>query len=172
MKDIRDPKSNTEESVHFGKRVLYTEEFLQVWKSLPLQKQRIVRKKVGLLLANPGHPSLKVHRLRRADSEVWECFLIGSFPHRLLFQRQGDKILLVHMGNRVTRTSTTPPTNEPIPGRRAVAQITESAKAPHTAQPQKSNREDFVVADGEKVLTAFLESEPQYENLYRRLADI
>jgi hypothetical protein len=45
-------------------------------------------------------------------------------------------------------------------------------KAPHTAQPQKSYQEDFVVASTEKVMTAFLESEPQYENLYRRLADI
>ena len=45
-------------------------------------------------------------------------------------------------------------------------------KAPHTAQPQKSHQEDFVVASTEKVMIAFLESEPQYENLYRRLADI
>ena len=43
---------------------------------------------------------------------------------------------------------------------------------PLLTQPQKSYQEDFVVASTEKVMTAFLESEPQYENLYRRLADI
>ena len=99
MKDAQDSKDNTQGTVNFGKRVLYTEEFLQVWRGLPLQKQQIVRKKVRLLIANPGHPSLKVHRLKRTDSEVWECYLIRRFPHRLLFQRQGDKILLVQMGS-------------------------------------------------------------------------
>lgn len=99
MKDAQDSKDNTQGTVNFGKRVLYTEEFLQVWRGLPLQKQQIVRKKVRLLIANPGHPSLKVHRLKRADSEVWECYLIRRFPHRLLFQRQGDNILLVQMGS-------------------------------------------------------------------------
>jgi mRNA-degrading endonuclease RelE of RelBE toxin-antitoxin system len=98
MKNAQEPNGSTQKAVHFGERVLYTEEFFQVWQSLPSQKQRIVRKKVGLLIANPGHPSLKVHRLKRADSEVWECYLINSFPQRLLFQRQGYKILLVQMG--------------------------------------------------------------------------
>jgi mRNA-degrading endonuclease RelE of RelBE toxin-antitoxin system len=100
MNDPQDSKDNTQETVvNFGERVLYTEEFLQVWQSLPPQKQRIVRSKVELLIANPGHRSLKVHRLKRADSEVWECYLINRFPHRLLFQRHDDKILLVQMGS-------------------------------------------------------------------------
>jgi mRNA-degrading endonuclease RelE of RelBE toxin-antitoxin system len=100
MKDAQDPGIGTqEEAVTFGEKVQYTEEFLQVWRSLPHQKQRIVRKKLELLVANPRHRSLKVHRLQRADSEVWECYLIDSYPHRLLFQYQDDKILLVQMGS-------------------------------------------------------------------------
>jgi mRNA-degrading endonuclease RelE of RelBE toxin-antitoxin system len=98
MKDAQDPKDNTQKAVYFGEGVLYTEEFFQMWQSLSPQKQQIVQNKVRLLVANPSHPSLKVHRLKRADSEVWECYLINSFPQRLLFQRQGDKILLVQMG--------------------------------------------------------------------------
>ena len=98
MKDARDSKGDTQKVVSFGKSVLYTDEFLQVWWSLSSQKQRIIEQKVRLLIANPGHPSLKVHRLKRADGDVWECYLIRRFPHRLLFQRQGDKILLVQMG--------------------------------------------------------------------------
>jgi hypothetical protein len=98
MEDGQGSKGDTQAFVNFGEMVVYTEEFLQMWQRLSPQKQRIVRKKVGLLIANPGHPSLKVHRLKRADSEVWECYLINSFPQRLLFQRQGNKILLVQMG--------------------------------------------------------------------------
>ena len=98
MKDAQDSKGDTQQALNFGKSVLYTNEFLRVWWSLSTQKQRIIGQKVKLLLTNPGHPSLKVHRLKRADSEVWECYLIRRFPHRLLFQRQGDKILLVQMG--------------------------------------------------------------------------
>ena len=46
-------------------------------------------------------------------------------------------------------------------------------RVPHTKDfSQNSYQEDFVVASTEKIMAAFLESEPQYENLYRRLADI
>ncbi len=99
VKDMQDPKGGTQESINFGERVVYTEEFLRVWQNLPAQKQQIVRKKVELLIVNPRHHSLKAHRLKRADSDVWECYLSNRFPHRLLFRYQGDKILLVQMGS-------------------------------------------------------------------------
>jgi nucleoside phosphorylase/mRNA-degrading endonuclease RelE of RelBE toxin-antitoxin system len=98
-KEAQRPRGNSQEVVNFGERVLYTEEFLQVWRNLPPQKQQIVRQKVGLLITNPRHHSLKAHRLKRADGELWECYLIRRFPHRLLFRYQGDKILLVQMGS-------------------------------------------------------------------------
>ena len=69
-------------------------------------------------------------------------------------------------------TSSTPATNALIAGRGTAIHITESATAPHIAQSQESHREAPIVASTEKVLVAFLESEPQYEHLYRRLADI
>ena len=99
MKDANEPQKDGHEAVNFGEKVLYTEAFLLVWRGLPPQKQRIVRKKVALLVANARHPSLKVHRLLRAENDVWECYLIDSWPHRLLFQYQGDTILLVQMGS-------------------------------------------------------------------------
>ena len=99
MNTAQELKSGTQEAVTFGEKVVYTEEFLQAWQDLPSQKQQIIRNKVGLLIANPRQHSHKVHRLKRADSDVWECYLIRRFPHRLLFQRQGDKILLVQMGS-------------------------------------------------------------------------
>jgi mRNA-degrading endonuclease YafQ of YafQ-DinJ toxin-antitoxin module len=109
MEDGQNSKGDARRMLNFGDRVVYTEEFLQVWQHLSRQKQRIVRKKIALLVADPRHPSLKVHRLKRANSEVWECYLIDSFPQRLLFQRQGDKILLVRMGGHhvVDRCHTT-----------------------------------------------------------------
>ncbi len=152
MKDAQDLKSDTQGVVHFGERILYTKEFLQVWQSLPPQKQGIVLKKVSLLMENPDHRSLKVRHLQ---GNLYECYLMDSPPYRLWFEHQGDKIILVQIVARNTATHRT-----------------ESPKAPHTAQPQKPYQEDFVVASTEKVMTAFLESEPQYENLYRRLADI
>jgi len=64
--------------------------------------------------------------------------------------------------------SATPATNDLIVGRDTAIHITESTREPYATQTQ----EGFVVASPEKVWTAFLESEPQYEHIYRRLADI
>lgn len=99
MKDAHCTDLSLQRTGLFGDQVLYTEEFLTVWFKLPSQKQRIIHKKVDLLVTNPRHPSLQVHRLKRADRAVWDCYLIDSWPHRLLFMYLEGKILLVQMGS-------------------------------------------------------------------------
>jgi hypothetical protein len=144
------------DTANFGERVLYTEEFLQEWRNLPYQQQQIIQKRVGLLIANPDLRSLNVRRLQ--GKNLYECYLMSNPPYRLWFARQGNEIILMHMGRRLARNT--------------AIHRTESAKAPDSAQPQESFREDFIIASAEKAMTAFLESEPHYENLYRRLADM
>jgi mRNA-degrading endonuclease YafQ of YafQ-DinJ toxin-antitoxin module len=98
MKKKRPRHRSTHTPVYFGPNVIYTEEFLHRWECLPLQKQEIVRKKVALLATNPAHPSLKTHRLKQANTETWECYLINSYPHRLLYQIQEQNIRLIALG--------------------------------------------------------------------------
>jgi mRNA-degrading endonuclease RelE of RelBE toxin-antitoxin system len=161
---------DTQEVVNFGERVLYTEEFLQAWRELSHQKQQIVRKKVDLLIANPDHCSLK---MRHLQGNLYE-YLMDTLPYRLWFGLQGNKIILVRIGSRLVANETSIATaiDDLRAARNTAVHRTEPVKVPDIAQPQKSYREDFIVASEEKVMTAFLESEPQFENLYRRLADI
>jgi len=160
---------DTQDTVNFGERVLYTEEFLQEWRNLPSQKQQIVQKKVGLLIANPDHRSFKVRRLQ--GKNLYKCYLMGNSPYRLWYVLQGNEIILVHIGIHlvIDEASIDMAIDALRVARNAAMHRTESAKASDSAQPQESFREDFIVASAE---TAFVESEPHYENLYRRLADM
>ena len=99
MNEANEPKNTMQDEPDFGETIECSAEFLRVWRCLPPQKKRIVTRKIALLAENPRHPSLRSHQLLRADSETWECYLIDSFPHRLLYQYRETKILLVEIGS-------------------------------------------------------------------------
>ncbi len=84
------------EILDFGIQVTPTNKFIRDWHTLTPQMQRLVKTKVELLTANPRHPSLKVHRLRRLKGLVWECYI--SNTHRLLYQQQQGQLYLYSLG--------------------------------------------------------------------------
>jgi mRNA interferase RelE/StbE len=74
-----------------------TPAFQQNWQQLAPQQQRIVEQKIALLAANPRHPSLHVHRIKRqAADQVWECYV--STTLRLLYQQQQQTLWLLAVG--------------------------------------------------------------------------
>ncbi|MGH2506340.1 MAG: 3'-5' exonuclease [Ktedonobacteraceae bacterium] len=76
--------------------VLMTRDFEGVFRQLPRQKQEIVTHKIKLLVQDQSHPSLKVHRLRRAGDNIRECYIDRG--NRLLYEVQGPKIVLWGLG--------------------------------------------------------------------------
>jgi len=49
--------------------IMASESFKRAWGQLTPRVRNIVRAKIHLLVVNPGHPSLHVHRLRRARGD-------------------------------------------------------------------------------------------------------
>lgn len=73
-----------------------TQDFDTAFHSLPAQKQEIVRRKVEYLVQNPYHPSLKAHRVRQADGQIWECYIDQGM--RLLYETQQKTLRLWYLG--------------------------------------------------------------------------
>lgn len=73
-----------------------TQDFDNAFRSLPEQKQEIVRRKVEYLARNPYHPSLKAHRVKQADGQIWECYIDQGM--RLLYEVQRKTLRLWYLG--------------------------------------------------------------------------
>ncbi len=69
--------------------------FQPTWARLTGNQQRLARKKLSILHSNPKHPSLRIHRLRRARG-TWECYL--TYELRLLYSQQKGKMCLLEIG--------------------------------------------------------------------------
>ena len=76
--------------------VLVSKSFQDAWQKLSAQQQRILIRKVALLRANPRHPSLKAHRLRRSTEDIWACYVSGT--QRLLYRHTQGKLHLCMVG--------------------------------------------------------------------------
>jgi hypothetical protein len=50
--------------------IIASESFRRAWEELTPQMRGIVTAKIRLLVVNPGHPSLQVHKLRRAKGII------------------------------------------------------------------------------------------------------
>lgn len=93
--------------------VLATESFKRAWEQLTPQMRNIVIGKIGLLAVNRGHPSLNVHRVRRARGDIRICYITNTM--RVLFGVQGSILYLYDLGShsvvdRVDRHSFSRPT--------------------------------------------------------------
>jgi mRNA-degrading endonuclease RelE of RelBE toxin-antitoxin system len=72
-----------------------TERFAKDYERLPEQLQRRVDKALGLLLANPRHPSLQIKKLKGSESR-WEGRV--SRQYRLIFTIAEDTYVLLRVG--------------------------------------------------------------------------
>jgi mRNA-degrading endonuclease RelE of RelBE toxin-antitoxin system len=71
--------------------------FLDAYKRLTPQVQKIVDNKIDQLASNPYHPSLQAHRLHQAKADnIWICYI--SINKRLLYQCKDGKIYLWDAG--------------------------------------------------------------------------
>jgi hypothetical protein len=121
--------------------LLISEEFVTAYgrSGQPLRAQ--VQRRVGQLMADPTHPSLRVHRIE-AHPHKWECYV--NRTHRIIFERIGDVIRLWKFGphsiiDRIERT-----TFSPYTAFRRVA----SGDAVPTAAAYDGPADHIVVAEG------------------------
>lgn len=76
-------------------RLVFTKPFIKAYHSLPQRIQRVTDKQLGLLLANPQHPSLQIKKMQDPTG-VWEGRVTRNY--RFTFQIQGDTYILRKVG--------------------------------------------------------------------------
>ncbi len=91
--------------------IMATADFKRAWRQLTPQMRKIVSNKIGLLTMNPGHPSLHVHRLWRARSDIRTCYITNTA--RLVFEVKEGILYLWALGghsvvDKVDRRSFSP----------------------------------------------------------------
>jgi len=78
-------------------QVVVTHEYHLAYRQLPTKLQKIVDAKIEQLHTNLAHPSLHIHRHRKAkDRNVWICHINRAI--RLLFQIKNGIIYLWNVG--------------------------------------------------------------------------
>lgn len=76
-------------------RLLFTKSFRKEYAILPIHIQTIVEKKLGLLLHDSRHPSLKVKKMEDPRN-IWEGRITKNY--RFTFQTQNDIYILRRVG--------------------------------------------------------------------------
>lgn len=77
-------------------RYTRTNRFKRDYKKLDPGVQKILEKKLLLLVENPSHPSLRMKRVRRTRS-IWEVSITKQY--RMTFQPLQDEIILRRVGS-------------------------------------------------------------------------
>jgi mRNA-degrading endonuclease RelE of RelBE toxin-antitoxin system len=72
-----------------------TERFAKDYGRLPQRLQDRVDKALGLLLENPGHPSLQIKKIKGHENR-WEGRV--TLQYRFVFSIEGDAYLLLRIG--------------------------------------------------------------------------
>jgi len=72
-----------------------TERFAKDYVCLPQRLQDRVNKALGLLLENPGHPSLQIKKIKGHENR-WEGRV--TLQYRFVFSIEGDTYLLHRIG--------------------------------------------------------------------------
>jgi len=73
----------------------YTIKFKKQHKRLPKDIQEKASRQLSLLLQNPRHPSLRLHKME-GFSNMWEISITMSY--RVMFTIEGDKYVLFKIG--------------------------------------------------------------------------
>jgi mRNA-degrading endonuclease RelE of RelBE toxin-antitoxin system len=72
-----------------------TERFTQDYEGLPQHVQRRVDKTLGLLLADPRHPSLQIKKIKGHENH-WEGRV--TLHYRITFMIESDAYVLLRVG--------------------------------------------------------------------------
>ena len=78
-----------------AKELIFTETFKDNYKRLPKNLQERFDKKLALLLENPRHPSLNIHRYHGKE-DVWEGYV--NQKYRFTFSVMRDALLFRNIG--------------------------------------------------------------------------
>jgi len=83
-------------------RIFHTEKARKDFQKLPIGIQKIAEKQFELLLSNPGHPSLRIKKIK-GTKNIWEGRITKSI--RFTFQIIRDTYILRRIGkhNEVLR---------------------------------------------------------------------
>jgi len=71
------------------------ERFKKQYQKLPQQIQRLTNRKLGFLLENFNHPSLRVKKYK-GEKDVWEVRI--TMNYRFTFRIEGDPYVLLRIG--------------------------------------------------------------------------
>lgn len=76
-------------------KIRRTERFKKDYQKLPEDVPERVDRKLRLLLRDPRHPSLRVHKVRGVEG-LWEFSV--TMNYRLLFEIEGEHYVLLRVG--------------------------------------------------------------------------
>lgn len=76
-------------------KAVYTESFEKDYNSLALSIQKQTNRKLGLLLSNMRHPSLRVKKME-GTKDIWEASVTKSY--RITFNLLEDCLILRRIG--------------------------------------------------------------------------
>ncbi|MEW6238756.1 MAG: type II toxin-antitoxin system RelE/ParE family toxin [Candidatus Omnitrophota bacterium] len=74
----------------------YAPRFKKQFRNLPLDIRERAGKQLALLLENPQHPSLRLHKME-GYANMWEISV--TINYRIVFQIEGDKYILFKIGS-------------------------------------------------------------------------
>lgn len=72
-----------------------TKEFASLYKKLPADIRKRANNQLRLLLENPRHPSLRLHKIR-SYTNLWEISV--TMHYRITFEIEGDEYVLRRIG--------------------------------------------------------------------------
>ncbi|MTI82342.1 MAG: DNA helicase [Firmicutes bacterium] len=75
--------------------IILTKPFKVDFKKLSKTEQKQARKSLRLLVDNPKHPSLQIHRIKGAP--FWEAYV--NMDIRIIFERNSDTLILHAIGH-------------------------------------------------------------------------
>jgi len=78
-----------------NKAIVFSHPFEKAFARLPIQIREAVYEKLELFAQNPGHPSLRVKKIKGTDS-VWEMSI--TMNYRLTFEFKPEEIFLRRIG--------------------------------------------------------------------------
>lgn len=76
-------------------RPRFTKPYTALYRKLPESIKKQADKQLGLLLDNPQHPSLRLHKME-GHTNMWEISV--TMRYRILFQIEGDEYVLLKIG--------------------------------------------------------------------------
>ena len=76
-------------------KLQWTRSFAKNYQKLPQHLQKQTDQKLGFLLENINHPSLRVKKLQ-GKKDIWEASI--TMNYRLTFRIEGDTYLLLRVG--------------------------------------------------------------------------